>query len=211
LSKLGPALRVLGPALGLTIVQIVLLYLLYAINFFENFKTVYGLYSYPFRVVYGIVVFLASATMSQEGATQILHSERVFMRIFFVAFTLYLIYFAASKMKALEKMDNWKRIEGVLEIVGIAVAFTFIQIAALYFLHTIQLFEGFKAVYNTLFFPFDYAYGAVRFLAGGILGQNEYIQILKTDIFKRIFFVMLSVNITGIALSNFLGAKYEDS
>ena len=219
-DRFVPIGRALLIALGLSLVQIGLLYTLNAFNFFERFAFIYNLYSYPFNVLGTITVFLAGLTLSD--ATQILHSETVFLRVFTVLFTSYLVYFPLSRyvglrkdgrfkpyMKEADLKENWKWAEAILENLGLVVALTFIQITVLYFIHTMQLFSAFQSAYNTLFFVFNYAFAIIKAVATTIFGQNEHILYLNTDIFKRIFFSISAVNLVYFTITGFMGAKNE--
>lgn len=221
-NRFVPIGRALLIALGLSLVQIGLLYTLNAMNFFEGFAFVYNLYSYPFNVLGTITVFLAGITLSEAGAVQILHPETVFLRVFTVLFTSYIVYFPLSRhvgfrkdgkfgpyMKEADLKENWKWAEALLENLGLVVLLTFIQITVLYFLHTMQLFSTFQSTYNNFFFVFNYAFAVVKSISIVIFGQNEHILYLNTDIFKRIFFSISAVNLVYFTITGFMGAKNE--
>ncbi|NOZ76307.1 MAG: hypothetical protein GXO65_01215 [Euryarchaeota archaeon] len=203
-----PVVRVLGPGIGLTLVQICLLYILSAANFFEG-NPFYNLYSYPFGIVYTVTVSLSNLFISQQGALQLLHAERVYMRLFFVIFTTCLVYFLLTRYRAIS--PSWAGLESLFEAVGLAATLAALQIFLLYILHTAQVFQAFQGAYKSLFFAFDYVYGALKFLIRGLLGQNERVLVLYTDIFKRIFFVILSVNLLWFAVSELVRDKNGDS
>jgi hypothetical protein len=222
-DRIAPIGRALLIAIGLSLVQIGLLYTLNAANFFERFASIYNLYSYPFNVLGTITVFLAGVTLSEAGATQILHPETVFLRVFTVLFTSYLVYFPLSRhvgfrkdgkfklfMKDGDLRENWKWAEALLENLGHVVALTFIQITVIYFLHTMQLLSAFQSIYNSMFFLFNYAFAGVKSMAAVIFGQNEHILYLNTDIFKRIFFLISAVNLVYFTITGLMGAKNED-
>lgn len=215
-------MRAGGIALGLTLVQIGLLYVLNALNFFEEFAGIYNLYSYPFNVMGTITVFLASVTLSDP--VQILHPETVYLRVFTVLFTVYLVYFPLSRHMGLRKdgrfkphlkdadlKENWRWAESLMENLGLAVALTFIQITVLYFLHTMELFGVFQSTYNSLFFLFNYAFAAIKSISIGIFGLNEHIAYLNTDILKRVYFLIFGVNLIYFTITGLKGAKNEDN
>jgi len=214
-SRLRPVGVALATAVALTLLQMAGLYLLNATDFFGTFHAIYDLCSYPFRVVFGLTAFLANLVLPPEGAIQLLHRERVFMRVFSVLFSVYLAYFSVSKYRELRRggdgPPDWKLPEGVLEVLGKTAALTFLQVLIIYLLHTTGVFPAFQTAYNTLFFPFDYAFGAFKSLANTVLGPREGIMVLNTDIFKRIFFVIFTINLLYAAMAEFLGEKHGDN
>ncbi len=114
----------------------------------------------------------------------------------------------AAEVKA-ARISGLKKIEGVLEVLGLAVLLTVVQIIAVYMLFSYELHEAFKEVFNTYFFVFEYFYLALAIVLSNIVGDS----LLNTDpfwkMFMRLFFIVFAVNLGYLALSKYKRRRNE--
>lgn len=95
----------------------------------------------------------------------------------------------------MEVGDKWKKVEPFFEAVGAAVAFTVLQIAALYLAFHTKVFEHYRSIYDSAFFVFNFFYGAVIYVLSGIFGDSVLNNEIFFGMFKRMFFILFVINI----------------
>lgn len=101
------------------------------------------------------------------------------------------------------RSERWKKVEPFFEAVGIAAAFTLLQVAALYIAFHIKVFELYRSVYDRVFFVFNFFYGSVIYILAGIFGDSVLNNEVFFGMFKRMFFILFVINIAYFAYSRF--------
>ncbi|MFQ6105674.1 MAG: hypothetical protein ACE5NL_01205 [Candidatus Hydrothermarchaeaceae archaeon] len=124
--------------------------------------------------------------------------------------------------------NKWRKVEPVLETIGVAFGLTLVQAAILYVLLGVNpiapkwcgfqeaelrctvykvfrnFFESYLGVFNAMYLFF--ASVMYRLFGGSYLHVQGF-----NNIFKLVFFVIFVVNLIYFALSKYLGKKNEDS
>ncbi|MBI5252798.1 MAG: hypothetical protein HY930_00125 [Euryarchaeota archaeon] len=105
------------------------------------------------------------------------------------------------KIPEILKSENWKRAEPFFEIIGAAVALTFVQMVALYLAFQLSVFELYKAFFNKFLFVFDYLYLMFIYVMSKIFGDSLLNVEAFMKMFERMFFIIFLVNLAYFAYS----------
>lgn len=97
--------------------------------------------------------------------------------------------------------EKWKKVEPFLEVIGAAVAFTVLQVAVLYIAFHMRVFELYRSIYDSVFFAFNFFYGALIYALAGVFGDSILNNEVFFGMFKRMFFVFFAINIAYFAYS----------
>jgi hypothetical protein len=104
--------------------------------------------------------------------------------------------------------EKWSaRVEGALETLGVAVLLTLSQIFLLYLLFHVEVFEKYKAFFNTFLFFFDRIYGVVIQLFQKVFGDSILSNAVFFGLFERLFFLIFLVNVAYLAYTRATGSR----
>lgn len=96
---------------------------------------------------------------------------------------------------------------GILEMLGLAVLLTGLQLVILFVLFKVSLFEIYKDIFNSFLFPLDMIYQLVIALLEAILGESVVSNPIFIGLFERTFFVIFLVNLAYFAWARWAGKR----
>lgn len=109
----------------------------------------------------------------------------------------------AEEVKAAAHAPGLKKVEGALEVLGLAVALTGVQIIVVYVLFSFELHEAFKKVFSAFFFLFEYFYLSIAIIMSKIIGDSLLNNEVFWKMFMRLFFIVFVINLAYFAISKY--------